>query len=275
VIAWRDVLHEGPVPEGLSHAELREARARFIAESDWAPYDETLRWLADRDRAVEAAEHLVLWFEHDLYDQLQLLQVLALALEVGGTVELVQQNRNLGEIDSGHVSQLLGGRRPVTEAQRELARSAWAGFRSRDPMDVQAIADGDTSALPFLGPALHRHLQQFPARRNGLARTERLIVEAVATGASTRPVVFEAVQAREEAPFMGDVVFWTYLDRLEPLVGRDGDLRLTAIGEAVLAGDEDWIELNGIARWLGGVHLSGQRIPWRWDEARRRVVTLD
>jgi hypothetical protein len=34
VLLWRDVLHEGPVPSGLSPEELREVRARFIAERE-------------------------------------------------------------------------------------------------------------------------------------------------------------------------------------------------------------------------------------------------
>jgi hypothetical protein len=32
VLPWRDVLHEGPDPSGLSFDELREVRANFIAE---------------------------------------------------------------------------------------------------------------------------------------------------------------------------------------------------------------------------------------------------
>lgn len=38
VLPWRDVLHEGPVPSGLSPEGLREVRARFIAERGWAGF---------------------------------------------------------------------------------------------------------------------------------------------------------------------------------------------------------------------------------------------
>jgi len=34
----------------------------------------------------------------------------------------------------------------------------------------------------------------------------------------------------------------------------------------VLAGKADHITLNGIDRWIGGVHLFGNQVPWRWDE---------
>ena len=68
VIPWRDALHEGPVPD-VPDDELRELRARFLG----AP-PELLR---ERDEALAAAEEVTLWFEADLYDQLQIVQILA------------------------------------------------------------------------------------------------------------------------------------------------------------------------------------------------------
>ena len=42
--------------------------------------------------------------------------------------------------------------------------------------------------------------------------------------------------------------------------GRRGDrLRLTDAGARVLAGEADHVTLNGIDRWIGGVHLHGRR----------------
>jgi hypothetical protein len=35
IIAWRDVLHEGPVDSSLSLEELSKERARFIAANTW------------------------------------------------------------------------------------------------------------------------------------------------------------------------------------------------------------------------------------------------
>jgi hypothetical protein len=38
-------------------------------------------------------------------------------------------------------------------------------------------------------------------------------------------------------------------------VDRTTGVRLTGSGERVLAGQADQITLNGIDRWIGGVHL--------------------
>ena len=38
IVPWRDVLHEGPLPAGLSLEGLGEVRARFIADQGWAGF---------------------------------------------------------------------------------------------------------------------------------------------------------------------------------------------------------------------------------------------
>src|SRR5690348_10952206 len=79
VLAWRDVLAEGPAPAGLTLDELAPVRARFLASAGWARYDEALADLRRQYAALAAApeqDEVVLWFEHDLHDQLQLAQLL-------------------------------------------------------------------------------------------------------------------------------------------------------------------------------------------------------
>ncbi|MDP9345243.1 MAG: hypothetical protein M3P44_05910 [Actinomycetota bacterium] len=40
----------------------------------------------------------------------------------------------------------------------------------------------------------------------------------------------------------------------------------------MLDGDADHAAINGVDRWVGGVHLRGHDVPWRWDEGREAVV---
>src|SRR3954470_7040692 len=80
VLCWRDVLNEGPLP-AVSRERLRGLRARFLADCGWGPPADVLAALRERDERLDAAlaggGGVVLWFEHDLYDQLQILQALA------------------------------------------------------------------------------------------------------------------------------------------------------------------------------------------------------
>jgi len=306
VLAWRDVLHEGPVPAGLAPAELNRVRARFLADAGWTGFDEARAGLDARDAALAAAAagggEVVLWFEHDLYDQLQLLQVLdrladgeaaraRVSLVCIGEFPGVEPFHGLGQLGPEQLASLHPGRAPVTGAQRALARAAWAAFCAPDPTEIERVLAGDTAALPFLRGALLRHLEQFPAVGDGLARTERQVLEALAAGAATPGEVFAADQAREERVFMGDTTLWGYVAGLaagpEPLLrAADGAppgpggaaafrawrLEPTEHGLAVLRGEADRLSAGGVDRWLGGVHLRGAAAPWRWDRAARRLA---
>lgn len=55
-------------------------------------------------------------------------------------------------------------------------------------------------------------------------------------------------------------------------VDRETCLRLTDIGARVLAGAADQVTLNGVDRWIGGVHLFGRHVTWRWDDATETIV---
>lgn len=277
VLPWRDVLHEGPVPGGLPAEELNRLRARFLASCGWGDAAQIEAQFAARDEMLArstAQEEVVLWFEPDLYDQLQLIQILDWfrGRDLRRTRLFLIQAVRLSP-------DLFSSRREVGPQEIELAARAWRAFTSSDPREILRVADADTSALPHLKGALERHCEQFPSTHDGLSRTERQVLRAVAAGARDRHAIFLEQQKREEFPFLGDASLWLYLDRLEtartPLLAESsGKVELTADGEDVLAGIKDCVRLNGIHRWLGGVHLAGDEAEWRWDQSARLLQHL-
>jgi hypothetical protein len=54
-------------------------------------------------------------------------------------------------------------------------------------------------------------------------------------------------------------------------VDRFTSVALTDTGRDVLDGRSDLVAANGIDRWVGGVHLHGHEVPWRYDEGREAV----
>jgi DNA-binding transcriptional MerR regulator len=310
VLSWADVLHEGPVP-AVAPAELRRVRARFLSECGWGSARTILHSLERRDRLVELAARegrpIVLWFEHDLYDQLQLLQVLAQLDAVGfepHRVELLNVGsfpgrpdfHGLGELQADELESLWPARRPVRPELVALGTRAWDAVRAPEPTAIEAVVAGDTAELPFLAPALCRLLEELPAVASGLSRSERQLLEPLLDGPRRPVALFLASQEREGAPFAGDAWAWRVLAELgsgetallecadgapipaPPPLG-DGrrfaaaELALTDAGRAVLAGTADRVELLGIDRWLGGTHLHDGHVP-RWDASAGRVVVI-
>jgi hypothetical protein len=306
-----DPLHEGPAPPVDGDAWY-DVRARFLAAGDATPED-IKTTLASWDQAIvdgSRAGDIVLWFEHDLFDQLALIRTLdllarlpAFAQSAKGDsrtvapVSLICIDRfpgvdrfiGLGQLSDDQLETLIGTERQVTPDQYALASEAWRAFRSPDPTELLQIALGrTTTALPFLGDALRRFFAEFPSAANGLSRTEELALGALRDGGMNGGALFVATQAQEERPFMGDSVFFGTLRALGsarvPLLTISGgpeavDLRshvigITDAGREVLAGRSDHIALNGIERWRGGVHLTGRdKTDWRWDARRETLVS--
>ena len=300
VLPWQDVLHDGPVPAG-PRRELLRARAAFLSGCGWGSRTAILSSLERRDRqlldALRDRRHVVLWFEHDLYDQLQLIDVLALAGTAAGAPELIVVGsfpgrpsfRGLGELTADEFETLWPSR--VTAAPETLAAaaSAWDAVRHPEPSALTSWVRAEVPQLPFLGPALQRLLEELPAPRDGLSGTERRMLRAIAAGAATPMAAFRAAQDLEAAPFLGDAWFFRALadlgggaDRLvETQAGRPlpaapplGDaqaftrlsLRLTPAGERVLGQGADRVALLGVDRWVGGTHVT-PGTAWRWDPA--------
>jgi hypothetical protein len=298
VMPWRDALHEGPLPADAGAAELRAVRARFLAEHGWGDAEAIEAGMRARDERLDAArrtgEPIVLWFEHDLYDQLQLLQILD-AVDGAAVVEAILPDRFLGAMQPAELAALWGERAPVRRDQVALARLAWEAVRGPDPTGIEALLGTHTAALPHLGLALRRLLEELPATGDGLSRTERQALEAIAAGARSPHDVFLAAQRAEEAAFLGDTWMWERLHELgrgerrlvqtrageplgppPPLPGSDGftaqELELTDDGRAVLAGEADRAALVPLDRWVGGIRLRGPEPAWRFDRARGRAV---
>jgi hypothetical protein len=230
----------------------------------------------------------VLWFEHDLFDQLNLIQLLdRLSRRPArpAAVSLVSIDRfpgrphffGMGELRPEEIAGLFPRRAPVTDAQYELAGSAWQAFRAPSREPLQELVCRDTAALPFLAPALRRHLEEFPSTTNGLSRTEQHLLDLAATRPMSIAETFKRLSDLEQCFFIGDTSFWTVVIRLatstpalldveiEEVSSKalpDGIIRITQTGRDVAAGRADRIALCGIDRWLGGVHLTADQ-PWR------------
>ena len=287
VLPWRDVLHEGPLPNGLTLEEMSEVRAHFLAQPGAAgSFEQTLEEFRARDATLAAGlgEEIVLWFEADLYDQLQILQILdwlghrsnrGISLICIGDYPGIARFFGLGQLTAEELAGLFSARFAVTPSQLQLAGHAWRALTAPDPGLLNRLTREDCSALEFLGPALLRFLAEYPLTNNGLGETERQVLRALEAGPASFDRLFPLVQAMEERPFMGDTSLWLRILALslgpEPAITIGSpDLQITPVGRECLRGNADFIAVNGVDRWIGGVHLTNDS-TWRWDPRARQV----
>jgi Domain of unknown function (DUF1835) len=291
ILPWRDILHEGPVPPSLPLEDLSAVRADFLAQRGWLPKEELHAAFRSRDAMIRRHsefESVVLWFEHDLYDQLQLMQLLDFfATERREGLYLIQAGRYLGLEKPKALKTHFHLMEPVTDAQLALARLAWNGFRAPTPELWAGLLRGSTRILPFLRLALLRLLEELPHPASGLSRTEATILSLVSGGVKKPPELYEAFTHSEEVFFMGDLSFYHALDGLgeggSPLIaGFKGltfspsmpeeernaylaaELSCTHLGVTVLSGKSDALQHRPLDRHIGGYWLHSGA-PWRWN----------
>lgn len=295
--AWREALIDGPAPVTANEEEWRRVRARHLSDAYGVEPAECEREsIAQEQKLASFAdyEEVVLWFEHDLFCQVHLMYLLnwfanrdlgktKLSLICIGSFPGRENFRGLGELSAQELGSLFPARQPVTREQLDLARRAWDAYRSIDPRDLETLLQKDTSALPFLGPALQGHLRRFPSTANGLGRIENRVLQLVESGLNNFRDLFRRFGEVEPVYGLGDTQFWVTLRRLadanQPLLRISGNvpspdttIELTDLGRAVLRGDGDFVLLNGIEHWLGGVYLSDERNLWRWDDDSEAIV---
>lgn len=305
IIPWRDVLHEGPVPAGQSLRELSRTRAQWLSREGLGNPEELQKEFEERDDFLlryTDFDEVVLWFEWDLYDQLQLIQILDFLsqdsegdrAETNTRLTHVSFSGYLGNVEPENFAELYEQRRDVTHEMLETAKRAWCAFRDADPRTLEQVAREGCAPLEFLELSLWRHLEELPSTRNGLSRSESQVLEAVSQGPLTFHELFRQVANREERIFCGDSMMALYIERMslanDPLITytsgekidaprteddsrafRNAEMGLTSAGRSVLACESDWIRAGGSDRWLGGVHLDGPNAGYRWNPDTRKV----
>lgn len=306
VLPWRDPMHHGPFPAELTLDQLATIRGEYlegpIAQSGVPDVDpgRGFRLRDDHLKAAPTYDRVVLWFEHDLLDQLQILQILDwfADIDLGDTAlemicidrfEGVDPFRGIGELDTKQMASLMDLREVVTPAQLQLAQEGWRVFRHSDPRALEEFILQDLSALPFLEASLRRHLEEYPCAVTGLTRTEHQLLQLAADGVTQPGQFFVKNMALESVYFIGDWPSYRHLGDLvnasQPLLesatdepywfpplqrrGREEfaaqQLHLTATGEAVLAGQQDVFGNMARDYWLGGVHLRSGSPMWTWN----------
>lgn len=309
ILVWRELYSFGPVFTKMDEPDHRRTRAQYLERTLGIPQKEYIETCESQERKLRdfhKYDEIVLWFEHDLFDQTMLAYLLhwfkeqslghtKLSLLCIGAYPGIELFRGLGQLSTEQLETLSGTWHAIGEDELALGSMLWEAYTSDLPEKHQRMLEVDSSALPFARTAFEAHLARLPAVGNGLGIIEQTALEAVADGIHKPHELFRRVGDQLHMLGMGDLEFWYYLAKMTegeaPLLVIDGTppfpdfkqiaphfqdrvLQVTNLGREVLAGKNDYACTGTIDRWVGGLHVRGKAPFWRWDPERKSVVRL-
>jgi len=284
-VPYRESLITGPVRRDLALMDWVEERARFLSEEHGENLLRVRNDLLEHEHAIDVArteEEIVLWFEHDLFC---LVHLLYLAKRFANCrVTLIWHPTPLGLLEAEEILNLYRSRTPMTPVMLRAGEAAWQAYTSDDPTSMNRLLRQEIPDFPFLIEGLRLHAARFPSLKNGLGEPERKMIELIDAGAADFGSLFARFDPAAPRYGFGDGEVLRQLRRLawcavpaitmtevQGEVEPKASLAVTPVGRNVLLGSADWIDLNGADFWLGGAHLTRERL-WRWDAERGLLV---
>ncbi len=313
-LEYSDPYGQGPI---LLNDHFINTRAKFLHES-YDPLfvdmpddsrkaktlEATLKYLNTANnklgQAAQQYKRIVLWFEHDGYDQLILAKLLSFYSinTMPEKLEIISINHfpgsarfiGLGQLPPEAIRLLWRQRQPVNRQQLKLGERVWSALGESDPLALYSIVESkDINCLPHMKAALQRHLRELPSTRNGLSLTEQLSLEMLNEESSTAGQLFKKlVSDRDPLPWLGDIMYWFILQSMtqvsQPVFKipecdlkkpwHERTLTITDTGKKVLTGTQGWLSLNPPERWLGGIKLRTNHPCWRWNDKEMRPILI-
>jgi len=280
-LEWGDFMHEGPMPEGFSLESLSKIRAKYISSENLGEFKEVYQAFKRRDAILLSSyqyDKIILWFENDMHDQLQLIQILNWFAQHSPSSNLYiiyPDNYLICSTAKELQDTLLYNIETVNHNHFIVAKKAWGAFTSKTPEAWYKLLEDDISPIPSLRDTVMRLLEEYPNTVNGLSRTEYKILEIISNGVNNPQKIFENYQKSEQRAFMGNVIF---KNRIKVLVESNllnstqngQNLQLSPLGEEVFQGKKNWLKINSIERWIGGVKLTSKSV-WCWNIKTKNI----
>lgn len=288
ILVWREVYPHGPMFREMDGGNLK-LRVQYLQKTLGIPQEEYIQGCREQEQVLQNfADYpeIVLWFEHDLFDQTMLCYLLHwfshqslgstnLNLLCIGAYPGIELFRGLGQLSAKQLQTLSGTWQPVGPDQLQLGQKVWEAYTSEEWSKHAQIVEENTEALPFVQAAYQAHLARVPSEDNGIGIIEQVTLEAVSAGVVHPYELFRHVGDRLHVLGMGDLEYWYRLRNMTeepyPLLDiqgldafpdykhaapsfRDCVIRLTDLGNQVLSGATNWVKLKGIDEWYGGYH---------------------
>jgi len=282
IIIWREGFGSGRARYDFDNKTFLNERAdhwkQFEELRDENPsYEKLFISELEKLRNLKKMVTPVLWFEHDLFCQVNMIAILSWIFQQKRfkAVELVCTDhhhnhphfRGLGQLFPEELVELFVTRTTLEYDDLDFADEAWRRYTKSDPGPLEQfiLNSNFPGAFAYLKNALFFHLQRFPSKKNGTNTLETSVLNHLKEGSDGRKELVRNLILQDDKYGFGDLEFYAILDILSPFYSEsdDGTLQLNQVGIKLLNGELDLFDFRKTPYFLGGVSIASPNC-WRW-----------
>lgn len=248
VITWREMLCEGKTLTNVGSENFWKTRFEFLNKNYKVSKSSFIEKTLKEYRSLcnhKQQDSIVLWFEYDLFCQINMLAVLSwlkanrkyanISLVCSGKEDSSDALYALNELSNEQLLKLYENRVVLTQDDIEYADYIWQLYCSDNPMRLENIKDYQNYQFDYLADAITSHLQRFPSIKNGLNQMENNILElAENQELLSKKEFIGAILKNQGLLGFGHSQHERTLNRLKPLFNSFNPVKLTKKGKEIL-----------------------------------------
>ena len=283
IITWREMLCEGKTLCSVGSESFWKTRFDFLNKNYNISKSLYIEKTLKEYRSLcnhKQQDHIVLWFEHDLFCQINMIAVLSWLKEHRpyAQVSLVSSCKEtdkllaLGELTDEKLRELYENRKILTQDDIEYADYVWQLYCSDNPLPLENLGNFENHQFDYLSDSIKAHLTRFPSIKNGLNSIENKVLEiADAQKPKTKKQFLNQILSSQKLYGYGDTQYNRVLATMNPLFASLNPVRLNNIGKQILGHKTNfYATIRDNESYLGGV----LKYNYLYNTASDRILKL-
>lgn len=267
IITWREMLCEGKTETNVGSESFWKTRFDFLHKN----YKVSKSWFVEKTlkeyRSLcnhKQQDQIVLWFEYDLFCQINMLAVLSwlkkhrryaeIYLVCSGNEDETNRLYRLNDLSDEQLLNSYENKIKLSQNDIEYADYVWQLYCSDNPIRLENLIDFDNYQFDYLSDAIKVHLRRFPTIKNGLNELENRILEfSLQQKPKSKKELLSSLIQNQGFYGFGDTQYERVISNLRPLFSTFNPVRLTKKGKEILEGKTNYYsQIRDNEDYLGG-----------------------
>lgn len=250
ILTWREILCEGPVPTSIFSPEFIQNRKSFLNDNYGNQNSIYNEFVAQFDIFLNnSIEQIVLWFEYDLFCQVNLAAVLSylkqqnielpIFLVCSGSIDDSSRLYGLNELSDEQLNQQYNARLTLNLTDIESYIHFWNIYTSNSHI-AMADLEVDKSRLPYLNSSIDAHLKRFPEMRTGLNQLELDLLKLIDKSTfKTKKHLLGYILQHQGYYGFGDSQWQLIIEKINSFFNSENQLILSLRAKEIINGERN------------------------------------